>query len=220
MNIQWSEMNKQFQTLVNKSSTYKEGIDVLIELRGNIFGLLKDVKNGLPRKAYDEMPYINAKGYHNKTIAYSIWHIIRIEDIVVHTLMLEDEQVFFEGNYQKKIGCSIITTGNELVKEEIQEFSKQLNIDALFEYAQAVMDSTTEFLKTLDYSRLKEKVSIEARKHLEESNCVSEDENAKWLIEYWCGKDFRGLLKMPLSRHWIMHIEAALRIKQKLTTSA
>ena len=45
------------------------------------------------------MPFANAKGYHNKTIAYSIWHIARIEDIVAHTLIANDEQVFFSGNW-------------------------------------------------------------------------------------------------------------------------
>ena len=40
--------------------------------------------------------------------------------------------------------------------------------------------------------------------------------NAAWLVDYWCGKDFRGLVQMPFSRHWIMHIEAALRIAGKL----
>lgn len=40
--------------------------------------------------------------------------------------------------------------------------------------------------------------------------------NAAWLIDYWCDKDFRGLVQMPFSRHWIMHIEAALRIAGKL----
>ena len=40
--------------------------------------------------------------------------------------------------------------------------------------------------------------------------------NAAWLIDYWCGKDFRRLVQMLFSRHWIMHIEAALRIAGKL----
>lgn len=39
---------------------------------------------------------------------------------------------------------------------------------------------------------------------------------AYWLIDYWCGKDIRGLIQMPLSRHWIMHLEACLRIRSKL----
>jgi hypothetical protein len=49
-----------------------------------------------------------------------------------------------------------------------------------------------------------------------ESKCVSEDENAFWLIDYWCGKDIKGLIQMPFSRHWIMHIEAMRRIKNRL----
>ena len=51
---------------------------------------------------------------------------------------------------------------------------------------------------------------------LRELQVVSTDENACWLIDYWCGKDIGGLLRMPFSRHWIMHIEASLRIKNKI----
>ena len=47
-------------------------------------------------------------------------------------------------------------------------------------------------------------------------NVVSNNENAIWLIDYWCNKDVRGLIQMPFSRHWIMHIEACLRIKNKI----
>ena len=49
-----------------------------------------------------------------------------------------------------------------------------------------------------------------------ELGVVSDDESAVWLIDYWCNKDISGLIKMPLSRHWIMHIEAANRIKEKI----
>ena len=42
----------------------------------------------LSREDFDAIPFINADGYHNKTIAYSIWHIFRIEDIVAHTLIV------------------------------------------------------------------------------------------------------------------------------------
>lgn len=45
---------------------------------------------------------------------------------------------------------------------------------------------------------------------------ISKDESAIWLIDYWCEKDVKGLIKMPFSRHWIMHVEACLRIKSKL----
>ena len=45
---------------------------------------------------------------------------------------------------------------------------------------------------------------------------VSDNENSIWLIDYWCDKNIQGLIQMPFSRHWIMHIEASLRIKNKI----
>lgn len=50
----------------------------------------------------------------------------------------EDEQVFFTGNYEERINSPIITTGNELVKQQIADFSKQLNLDELYSYISAV----------------------------------------------------------------------------------
>mgnify|MGYP004569851605 FL=1 len=83
-------------------------------------------------------------------------------------------------------------------------------------YIHEVKAQTEKILCALSYSDLKKKVSAERRKELESLNVVSTDENAGWLIDYWCGKDFHGLVQVPFSRHWIMHIEAALRIAGKL----
>ena len=104
---------------------------------------------------------------------------------------------------------------NELVKEEISEFSKKLSIEELYNYIIDVDTSTTQVLKALAYSDIKEKITDEKRKQLEMLNVVSGDENAYWLIDYWCGKDVKGLIQMPFSRHWIMHIEACLKIRDK-----
>ena len=63
---------------------------------------------------------------------------------------------------------------------------------------------------------LKKKISEERKEDLKSLNVVSNDENAIWLIDYWCAKDIRGLIQMPFSRHWIMHVEASFRIKNKV----
>ena len=144
-----------------------------------------------------------------------MWHIFRIEDIVAHSLIANDEQIFFKGDYQSRIKSPIVTTANELVKEEIGEFSKKLSIEELYNYITDVDGATTQILKTLTYSDMKEKISDDRRKQLETLNVVSTDENAYWLIDYWCGKDVKGLIQMPFSRHWIMHIEACLKIRDK-----
>ena len=89
-------------------------------------------------------------------------------------------------------------------------------MDELWAYAKAVMESTNAFLPKLSYDDMKRKFTDVDKERLVDSKCVSTDENAVWLIDYWCSKDVRGLLKMSFARHWIMHIEAMLRIKNQL----
>lgn len=216
MNKIWSELNKTMQAQIIKKDTYEAGIVTLFNLRNQLMETLISFNEELSREDFDSIPFINADGYHSKTIAYSIWHIFRIEDIVVHTLISENEQVFFSGNYQERINSPIITTGNELVKEQIVAFSKQLNLKELYSYIFEVKDSTEKIINNLSYDELKKKISEERKEQLKSLNVVSDDKNAVWLIDYWCNKDIRGLIKMPFSRHWIMHIEACLRIRNKI----
>ena len=162
------------------------------------------------------MPFAGAEGYHSKTLAYSIWHIFRIEDIVAHEMIAEDQQVLFRLDFQTAIRSPIITTGNELAGEEIVDFSKQLDVRALYRYAREVMESTNGILSSLEYPDLKRKFGADMVEKLGATGCVSGDESARWLIGYWCSKDVLGLVKMPFSRHWIMHIEAMRRIKNRL----
>lgn len=216
MNRDWAEKNKEIQNLLGKEKTYKAGIEKLVELRTDLFFQFTCMMNGLPEEAFYKMPFAGAQGYHSKTIAYSFWHIFRIEDIVCHEMIAGDEQVLFAGKYAEKIGAQILTTGNELQGDEIVSFSEALNVKALYEYCKAVMDSSNEVLRGLTWADLKRKFTDEDKAKLHKTGSVSEDPDAVWLIDYWCGKDVRGLLKMPFSRHWIMHIEAAQRIKDKL----
>ena len=216
MNKEWSELNKTMQSQMKKKDTYIDGISTLFELRKSLMQTIISFKKNLSREDYNAIPFINADGYHSKTIAYSLWHIFRIEDIVAHTLINCDEQIFFSGNYKERINSPIITTGNELVKNDIADFSKQLDINELYSYISQVKDSTEAILREMPYEMLKQRISSERREILQKMNVVSSNENATWLIDYWCDKDIRGLIQMPFSRHWIMHIEASLRIENKI----
>lgn len=216
MNREWSELNKSVQILLKKRDTYEEGLEKLFELRGKLWDVVCSFRSELSREELCAIPFIGADGYHSKTIAYSLWHIFRIEDITAHTLIAGDEQVFFRGGYQERTGSPIITTGNELSGRQIADFSEQLDISGLYDYISEVKTDTEKILRSLPFDLLKQKMTAERREQLLSLNVVSSDENAAWLIDYWCGKDVRGLIQMPLSRHWIMHVEACLRIREKL----
>lgn len=216
MNKEWSELNKTMQAQMKKKETYKMGMDTLFRLRSQLMQTLVSFKEELCREDFNAIPFINADGYHSKTIAYSVWHIFRIEDIVAHTVINDEEQVFFAGNYQERIHSPIITTGNELMKQQIAVFSEQLNLEELYSYIFEVRKSTEKMLEQLSYEELKRKIPEERKRDLQSLHVVSDNEKASWLIGYWCKKDIRGLIQMPFSRHWIMHTEACLRIKNKI----
>ena len=216
MNKEWSDLNKTMQEQLKKEADLQAGINTLFALRNQLMDILLSFRQNLTREDFDAIPFMNANGYHCKTIAYSIWHIFRIEDIVVHTLIKEDEQIFFKKGYQKRIGSPIITTGNELVKQQIADFSKKLDLNELYAYILEVKQSTEQIVKKFVFKDLKRKITDERKEILKSLHVVSEDEKAFWLIDYWCGKDIRGLIQMPFSRHWIMHVEACLKIQNKI----
>lgn len=211
MNKSWSEQNKKMQSLLKKN-TFNEGIAELISLRKVLSAEMDSWRDILSGEVFCKMPFPNAEGYHSKTVAYSIWHIFRIEDIVVNTLIRNCEEILFSCDFLKKTSSPIITTGNELEKEQIVQFSQNLNLTALYDYASFVQNTTDEWLKSLRFEDLKIRFSETDEDRIRTLGVVSADESAAWLIDYWCKKDVAGLLKMPLSRHWIMHIEAAVRI--------
>lgn len=214
MNKLWSEKNKEMQILISKETTFNDGIKALISLRNILFEQITQVISELSDDDFSKMPFKNAKGYHNKTIGYSIWHIFRIEDVVAHEMIEENSQILFSNDYIKRINTPIITTGNELKGDEICDFSKKLNLKELYNYAKEVMESTNDIIRKLECKDLKKKYAKYYKEKLINSKCV--DSNEEWLVDYWCSKNIKGLIQMPFSRHWIMHIEAINRIKSKL----
>ena len=220
MNKDWSEKDKKMQALISKEATFDEGIKLLIELRTELFEQISFIVKTFPSVAFYQLPFGDGEGNHCTTLAWSLWHTFRIEDIVAHEMILKDSQIFFDGEWLERTGSVIITTGNELVGDTLIEFSKKLDIKATYDYCKTVMDSTNEKLDHLKFEDLKKTFTGEDRERLVESKCVSSDERASWLIDYWCSKNIKGLIQMPFSRHWIMHVEAMQRIKNKLCQQA
>ncbi len=220
MDQSWAEKNKKMQALLSKEASFNAAVALLIAFRKEMLEQVLQITVNYPAEAFCQMPFAGADGYHSKTLGYSVWHIFRIEDIVAHEMIAGDRQVFFDRGFDESIRSPIITTGNELAGNEIAAFSKQLDIHQLALYAQEVTASTDQILMQLEYSDLKRIFGEEMKAKLHRTGCISEDEKAVWLIDYWCGRDIRGLIRMPFSRHWIMHIEAMRRIGNKLCKTA
>lgn len=148
MNKVWSEENKSMQLLLKKEETFSQSIDTLLALRRSLFAEVTRMARELPPEAFWQMPFARAAGYHSKTLAYSVWHVFRIEDIVVHELIVPGAQVLSAGGFRERIGADRVTTGNELQGQQLMEFSRSLDVPALVDYAGAVKTASDEMLRS------------------------------------------------------------------------
>lgn len=68
MNKEWSEANKSMQLKIGKKGTFDEGIAELFKLRGELMKCVDSFREKLRTEEFSAIPFINADGYHNKTV--------------------------------------------------------------------------------------------------------------------------------------------------------
>ncbi len=147
------------------------------------------------------------------SVAWLIWHMTRIEDVAMNMLVAGSPQTLHEGNWYSDMKVFARDTGNLMSSENIEHLSAAVDIDALRAYRLDVGRRTHEIVAQLTPEDLKQKVdSARLQKVLDEGAVT---EYAVDLIDYWGKRDIAGLLLMPATRHNIVHLNEALRIKKK-----
>jgi len=169
----------------------------------------------LNRLSYSDYAIMPTKS--DETIAWSLWHIARIEDVTMNLLAARSEQVF-SNEWQAKINAPVSDTGNSMSDDEIMIFSKAVNIRQLIAYRNAVAMRTRDIVDALSAEDIRRKVSAEDIERVALCGAVKADEESAWLLGYWAGKDIAGLLLMPPTRHAMLHLNSCGKIKQMLTT--
>jgi hypothetical protein len=206
-----SEIFKSFQSHIKKSVSFDEGKANLIALRKELSEICDYIFNVCDDEDFCKMPLKS-----DKTIAYYLYHLNRIEDAVSNVLVAGTEQLFFIENFNKWLNTPVITTGNEIARDGLIEFSKALDLKQLREYVIAVTANTNGIIKGMSFQDSKTKVTAERKTKVIKSKTVSTDESAFWLVDYWCNKTYAGLMLMPFSRHIMLHLDGCLRIIGKL----
>lgn len=155
----WSEEHKKLRDLFKREATFNEAIALFMNLHARLhasfptdYSFEDELWEDLTEEAFKKAQ--NKKG---RTIAYSLWHSARIEDMTMNLLVTQGTQVIDKNNWQKKVGSSIYDTGNALTPKEILKFSSHLNMANLKKYRQAVGKRTREIVSSLSYSDLKGK---------------------------------------------------------------
>ena len=207
-----SEIFKLFQDNIKKSSSFTKGKENLLTLREELAKIVDYIFATCSNDDFSKMPLAK-----NKTIAYYLYHLARIEDITSNILIAGRPELFFTKNFDKLLNSPIVTTGNEVTRGQLIEFSRALDINQLKNYTTLVLANTNLIIQNMSYEDSKIKVAVDRKVKLLKSNIVSTDENAFWLVDYWCKKSYTGLLLMPFSRHQMLHLDSCLRIINKIT---
>jgi hypothetical protein len=147
------------------------------------------------------------------SIAWILWHIARIEDVTMNLLIAGTPQLFQQDHWQERLKTTIGHTGNAMSVEAIAELSAALDIEVLREYRIAVGRRTQQIVKQLEPMALKYNVNPARLQQVRKQGAVVEA--ADEIVAYWGSRTYAGLLLMPATRHNFLHLNEALRLKQK-----
>ncbi|MCL1788275.1 MAG: DinB family protein [Defluviitaleaceae bacterium] len=161
-----------------------------------------DLLNGWPDEANGTAPTGPDSG---KPIAYHLWHIARIEDLVANLLIAKQPQVF-DDQWMAKLNVTVKDTGNAMTHEAVADFSRQVDKQALINYRNAVGGRTRAVLKSLSPGDLKQKPSAAYLAQLVNEGGLTADKNSIWLKDFWGRHTVAGLIILPLTRHHMMHL--------------
>ena len=92
--------------------------------------------------------------------------------------------------------------------------SANIDIKALRDYRIAVARRTRQVVKKLQAKDFNQEVDPDRIEKVLKEGAVAPE--AVEITNYWSKKTIAGLLLMPPTRHCILHLNEAMRIKQKL----
>lgn len=147
------------------------------------------------------------------SIAWILWHLARIKDVTMNLLVAESPQVFYQADWLERLGADIEHTGNAMDVDAARSLSQRVSIESLHADRQAVGRRTCEIAQNIQPGNLKLRVDPARLETIREQKAVLPE--ADEIIAYWGGRTLTGLLLMPPTRHNFLHLNEALRIRQR-----
>jgi hypothetical protein len=150
----------------------------------------------------------------NHSIAWVLWHIARIEDVTMNLLVAGTPQLVCGNHWLERLNIPVHHAGNAMDDKSIAKLSATIDVKALRAYRIAVGRRTRKIVQQLEPDDLKQRVDPGRLQKVKDDGAVVEAASA--VTDYWGGRTIAGLLLMPPTRHNFLHLNEALRIKQKI----
>ncbi len=148
------------------------------------------------------------------SIAWIFWHITRIEDTTLNLLVAGTPQVFATGQWKERLKVNVQDSGNSMNAGDILQLSESIDLTELRAYRTLVGRRTREIVQGLKADDFTQKVEPRRLQRVMDEGALVE--GSRPILEYWGGRTIAGLLLMPPTRHSFVHLNEAMRIKQKI----
>lgn len=146
------------------------------------------------------------------SIAWCFWHLARIEDVTMNLLLAGSLQVLRQEDWLKRLRIPYQDTGNGMSPNDVQQLSASIDIAALRGYRSAVGRRTRVIVAGIGVEQLRARVDPLRLDRVRTEAAVNEAGGG--VLEYWGSLTGAGLLLMPPTRHCLVHLNEALRIKR------
>jgi len=148
------------------------------------------------------------------SLIWILWHISRIEDVTMNVLVAGGSQVYLQDQWKKKLTSPIDHVGNLINTNDLIDLTRNVNLQALFDYRDAVGRQTRFIVSDLDLEELGQKVQNDRLVRLVNEGAVLPD--AEDLLDYWRKRKIFEMLLMPPTRHLMTHLNEAIDLRRIL----
>ena len=216
---QWSQQQRRLHDLLAHKEGHVEALQLFLRQHAmvhaaamageGLWSFEDEVLAGLTEEQMRQRSDADAN-----SLAWIIWHIARIEDVIVNVLIAGAPQVFEAEDWPQRFNLSRQDIGTSMSDSEVADFSARVDVAALRPYRLAVGRRTREVITRLPPADLSRRVDAGRSERLLAAGALAEAAAA--LAEVWGGRKLAGLLTMPVTRHNFTHLNQARRIRQRL----
>jgi hypothetical protein len=215
----WNQQQQKLQRALLRPAGHQQALDLFLSQHALVHSarLARTGLGSFEDEVWQDMPAgdlrrIPRAGEHS--IAWIIWHMARIEDVTMNVLVAGRPQLALREGWLERMQVTRRDTGNLMDRAGVADLSAAIDLDALRAYRLAVGRATRRIVKRLGPDDLRRKVEPARLQALLAQGAVVEA--ARGRLEYWGRRTIAGLLLMPPTRHNLLHLNEALRVRQKL----
>jgi hypothetical protein len=213
----WNENQARLRQLLSKPDQHQQAVALFLRQHAALHS--RSISPNLEWSYEDEiLDDLTDSGWRRipaseeHSILWCIWHLARIEDVTMNILLAGTSQVLNEGWYER-MNVPLRDTGNLISPQSMQILNQKMDPAVLRGYRQAVGLRTRDLVSRLQPEAVKRKVDAARLGRILDEQAL--DPAAQDVLAYWGGLTIAGLLLMPPTRHNLIHLNEAARIKSR-----